>query len=370
MAQVLLDLAKIITDAAQTIDAECKARGTTFPLLDEPFTPQSEAIRDEPAVASLTAVLAAAAEQIMLTAWSPPRSLFDGAFGFHTSSAIRTAGAVNVAEALREAGPKGLHVNDIVKGTVVDPEKLGRLMRLLASRHIFREVAPDVFANNRISSLMDTGKSLEDLRANPEKKYDGTSGLLALMECTLDEYFKASSYLTETMLDPVTAKSDSTTQAAMNVAMRTSDDYWTFIDKPENAYRLRRFGVAMQGARVMMPEIHIVQSGFPWKDFPQDSVIMDVGGGTGHVSMVLHQHFPQLKLVVQDRHQTIDHAKEWWGTENPKAIQTGRVELQGHDFFDPQPPRDPPALIMLRFILHDWADSYAIKILRNLRDAA
>lgn len=96
---------------------------------------------------------------------------------------------------------------------------------------------------------------------SPEKKYDGTSGLLALMECTLDEYFKASSYLTETMLDPATAKSDSTTQAAMNVAMRTSDDYWTFIDKPENAYRLRRFGVAMQGARVMMPEIHIVQSG-------------------------------------------------------------------------------------------------------------
>lgn len=38
-------------------------------------------------------------------------------------------------------------------------------MRLLASRHIFREVAPDVFANNRISSLMDTGKSLTELRA-------------------------------------------------------------------------------------------------------------------------------------------------------------------------------------------------------------
>lgn len=50
--------------------------------------------------------------------------------------------------------------------------------------------------------------------------------------------------------------------------------------------------------------------GFPWKEFPQDSVIIDVGGGTGHVSMVLYQHFPHLKLVVQDRHQTIDHAKE------------------------------------------------------------
>lgn len=78
------------------------------------------------------------------------------------------------------------------------------------------------------------------------------------MECTLDEYFKASSYLTETMLDPATASSDSTTQAAMNIALKFDDDYWTFIDRPEQAYRLRRFGVAMQGARVMMPEIHIV----------------------------------------------------------------------------------------------------------------
>lgn len=42
----------------------------------------------------------------------------------------------------------------------------------------------------------------------------------------------------------------------------------------------------------------------------------------------------------------------------------------GHDFFEPQPPRTPPALIMLRFILHDWADSYAIQILRNMREIA
>lgn len=81
MAQVLLQLAKLITEAAEKIDAECKTRNAVFPSLDEPFTPESETIRDEPAVASASAVLAAAAEQIMLTAWSPPRSLFDGAFG-------------------------------------------------------------------------------------------------------------------------------------------------------------------------------------------------------------------------------------------------------------------------------------------------
>ena len=39
----------------------------------------------------------------------------------------------------------------------------GRVLRLLATHHIFREVSPDVFTNNRISSLLDTGKPLEEL---------------------------------------------------------------------------------------------------------------------------------------------------------------------------------------------------------------
>lgn len=38
-------------------------------------------------------------------------------------------------------------------------------MRLLATHHIFREVLPNVFANNRCSSTLDTGKSVAELRA-------------------------------------------------------------------------------------------------------------------------------------------------------------------------------------------------------------
>jgi hypothetical protein len=37
-------------------------------------------------------------------------------------------------------------------------ESVGRLLRLLASRHIYKEVSPDVFANNRVSSALDSGK--------------------------------------------------------------------------------------------------------------------------------------------------------------------------------------------------------------------
>ena len=38
-------------------------------------------------------------------------------------------------------------------------------MRMMATHHIYREVKPDVFANNRISSLLDTMKPSAEIIA-------------------------------------------------------------------------------------------------------------------------------------------------------------------------------------------------------------
>ena len=55
----------------------------------------------------------------------------------------------------------------------------------------------------------------------------------------------------------------------------------------------------------------------------------------------------------------------------PEAVEKQRVQFAGSSFFDPLPPfRKIPDVFLLRHILHDWSDKYAIKILRNLRDAA
>ena len=40
-----------------------------------------------------------------------------------------------------------------------------RFLRYLATNHIYREVSPDVFAHTRISSLLDTHKSSEEVIA-------------------------------------------------------------------------------------------------------------------------------------------------------------------------------------------------------------
>lgn len=41
---------------------------------------------------------------------------------------------------------------------------VGPIIRYLCGRWIFREVTPDVFTNNRLSSVLDKGKSVAELQ--------------------------------------------------------------------------------------------------------------------------------------------------------------------------------------------------------------
>ena len=56
--------------------------------------------------------------------------------------------------------------------------RTARVLRYLATRHIFTELSPDVYANNRISSVLTKTKPLEDLK----KEYVYYSHITTLFE--------------------------------------------------------------------------------------------------------------------------------------------------------------------------------------------
>ncbi|KAF8140907.1 hypothetical protein K438DRAFT_1879159 [Mycena galopus ATCC 62051] len=51
-----------------------------------------------------------------------------------------------------------MHVRDIAAKNGQDSDKLARFMRFLTAHHVYRGVSPNVFANTRISSMLDTLK--------------------------------------------------------------------------------------------------------------------------------------------------------------------------------------------------------------------
>ena len=103
---------------------------------------------------------------------------------------------------------------------------------------------------------------------------------------------------------------------------------------------------------------HLVH-GFPWGAIGSGTVV-DVGGSHGSTSIVLAQNFPSLHFTVQDLPEVVQRGR----AKLPVGLQ-GRVAFMEHDFFMEQPVKSAD-VYLLRWILHDWPDAYAVKILRAL----
>ncbi|KAF8991936.1 O-methyltransferase [Cyathus striatus] len=341
-----------------------------FPTLQDLFSPNSptEKVLNDEAIHRPVAHLVAAAHQLISTVQSPVKGMVELGMSYHIPACLRAVLESDAVEVVRDAGKEGIHVNELANRINRDPMKLSRIMRLLANNHIFIERSPDVFANNRLSSVLDTGKSLEELRANPQDKHTGTSGMPAFILHSTDEVMKGASYLPEAFSSPETAFTSNPGDAPWNLAFGTKIPIFQWFDLEENGVMQRRFAEGMKGLMNMEPRDAILQ-GFKWDELKEGSTIVDVGGGVGSSSMAISKKVENVKIVVQDRAPVIAEAKEYWAHENPTALDSSCVQLQIHNFFDEQPIKDA-SVFLVRFIIHDWADPIALQILRRLRAAA
>ncbi|GAA5925603.1 uncharacterized protein JCM15063_005070 [Sporobolomyces koalae] len=302
-----------------------------------------------------------------------PNYTLNQAFLFHIPSCLRVAIDAHVEETLREAEEQGktaLHVRSIAKSSAVCPEKLARILRLLAARHIFREVGLDTFARNRCSSALDTGKSVRDLEQHPELTYDDSAALTALLAHTADECFKAAAYLPETVLSPRTAFSYEIRDAPFGMAYGDNRTLYEHYAKKRNAAQLARFSNAIKSAgKSFGGGEDKSMCGYPWQSLPKDAVVVDVGAGVGHVALTVSEKVRHARVVVQDLEDVIKEARSYWRSSAPRELESGRVTLMAYDFFTEQPVKRAHVYV-LRAVVHDWADNEAVRILNRIADAA
>ncbi|KZT25807.1 S-adenosyl-L-methionine-dependent methyltransferase [Neolentinus lepideus HHB14362 ss-1] len=365
----LRKLVNIISESVDRIEEAYIARSTPLPTLDT-TDPTLSSVAFEPDVLRATAALTAACTQLQHTVQPQTTQIFHCATGHYLSTSVNVAIQTHAAEALRSAGDNGLHVREIAKYSNVQPEKLARCLRMLATHYLFREVAPDVFANNRLSVHLDTGKDADVLRTQePHEWFEGTNGRAAICYYITGFQYDIAGKLPETLLDPITADSSSVTNAAVTRVTGEKRGMFEWLMQPEQFEYRSVFNNAMVGVEMYNIPEFILHEEIGWKSFPKGSVVVDVAGGVGTHSLMVARAHPHLHVVVQDLPATIKQAKDYWGLHLPEAVSDGRVEFIESDFFKPNPVKGA-AVYFCRQTIHNWPDKEAVQILRGMSDAA
>ncbi|PMD14262.1 S-adenosyl-L-methionine-dependent methyltransferase [Hyaloscypha hepaticicola] len=107
-------------------------------------------------------------------------------------------------------------------------------------------------------------------------------------------------------------------------------------------------------------ELHYLIDGYDWASLDaKGATIVDVGGSRGYVSIELAKRFPNLKVIVQDLQGTVESAPKLEGE------MKDRVKFMSQDFFEEQQVRGADVYI-LRWIMHNYSDKYASRILQRL----
>lgn len=88
--------------------------------------------------------------------------------------------------------------------------------------------------------------------------------------------------------------------------------------------------------------------------------LSQVGGSTGHISLLLAKAHPKLKLIVQD----FPDVEPSFNEVITSTEHASRISFNAYNFFEPQTLTADAYLF--KSIFHDWSDKYVVQILRNL----
>ncbi|KAF9563371.1 S-adenosyl-L-methionine-dependent methyltransferase [Agrocybe pediades] len=345
-------LVRLINNSAQVIEEHYAKSSMIIPPLDSitAHPLDGEIMNDELRVAVQT--MKGACAQLADTVGKPDVTVFTKLMEQWYSTCMFIALKYKLPDILHEK-PSGMHVSEIEEKTGIHRHKIGRILRLLVSKHTFKEVSEDVFANNRLSVKLRSVYSLADFGLH-----------------TGDEAAKSAAYLADLLIDNDWGRSSNSNQTAFNKYTGYPGTMWEYFenDHPVGAQRGVRFGRGMLGfARSL--EYNAVVNVYPWHELPSNASVCDVGSGVGTMSMEIAKAHGHLRFVLHDTPERLKQAQhDVWPKLLPDALVQKRIEFIPLDFMT-ESPKSGYDVYFLKNVIHDWSDEDAIIILRNVRDA-
>lgn len=245
--------------------------------------------------------------------------------GFLYPAALRAAALLEVAEQLAD-GP--CDVTELAGLTGANGPYLQRLLRFLASRGTFREDEDGRFHLTPQADL---------LRADAPRSM--RAGVLLVTE---DGWWQSASDLAEAVRHGEPA-----------FDRRFGQPIFAYLAEHPEHGPLFDAGMAAYSAGDLD---HIVAN----YDFPNDGVMVDVGGGRGGLLLAALRARPGLHGILLDQEKVLaGNVLSDLGADDRWTLHTG-------DFFSSMPPGD---LYTIKNVLHDWNDDQCARILENCRHA-
>jgi len=238
------------------------------------------------------------------------------------AAGISVAAELGIADLLK-GGPMG--IDDLAVQTGSHSDSLYRVMRMLASQGIFREMKGRCFETSSLARPLqeDQIRYLILLHLN-KNHFEMFGGLL---------------------------KSVRTGETVSGV--RSGKDLFDYIANEEK--RNEWFNKAMSSASKM--QVPALLSAFPFRKYGN---IIDIGGGEGlFLAAVLSRAIKSHGLVFD-----LPNVLVKTGDVIDKHALSGRLEPREGDFFESVPSGGD--LYMLKSVLHDWDDISSVKILQNV----
>ncbi|KAF9254162.1 S-adenosyl-L-methionine-dependent methyltransferase [Marasmius fiardii PR-910] len=331
-------LLQLISSATQEAMSEYEKTGHGIPF---PGSTESHPLDNDPSALALrraVRTLEGACERLCTTLAQPMHTLINRSMPYE-APCLKLVAEGKICDII-ETAPKGqgMHINEIATKANLAPDKLSQVMLLLATRGCFTE-----------------------------------------------EPLQFVSMIPEALVHPEYAFSRAVDRSSCSFMIRKEMENASYFDwLKANPSAGKRFQRAMTGLSTIVGAVDTVVQIYPWENLtPQKSKnkisFCDVGSGPGSVALSLSKRFAaathKFRFVLQDLPEPLEHAKtaslfslgqglKVWRAEHPEA-DVGFVPVnflkeqvvQGQDIY------------FLSYITHNWPDSDAITVLKNVASA-
>ncbi|KAI9705763.1 MAG: hypothetical protein M1820_005011 [Bogoriella megaspora] len=326
----ILRLAEGILENVKEVNNYLQSSNITPPT----FSPTSEKLPNTTDFEQLQFRSRAQLEDLQLLIDGPPRYFRHYLMQGYETAAFQIALDFGFFDLVPSEGK--ISVKDLANKAGLDQDRTGRVIRLLITHRFFQESSPGFFSHNSFSIALQKD---EEMRS--------------MVHYSFDEMLKAS------------AESSAAIKANPFEADSVHCPFYTRFGVPIFDYYKKhpehsgRFAKAMAGWRKMVNNIVELRDNYPWGDLK--GTVVDIGGGSGHVSMELARAFPHLKFAVQDGGDAMLAQGQRLLTDDVRD----RITFTKADFFEPQQYKGASAYL-LRQCTHNWADKDVITMFRSV----